>query len=75
VRIDLLELPEIPREKEKLKAVMGRARYEARRGKMIRLTSYVIIGIGVLIVLLNACSMHAPSTIPHMAVYLPLVIR
>lgn len=75
MRLDLLELPEIPREREKLKAVIGRARYEARRSKMIRLTAYAIIGIGVLILLLNACSSHTTSIIPHMAVYLPIVIR
>lgn len=72
MRLEVLELPEIPRERNKLKAVLGTARYDARRKKIIRLTSYVIIGIGVLILLLNACS-HAPA-VYHMA-YLPIVIR
>lgn len=72
MRLEVLELPEIPRERNKLKAVLGAARYGARRKKIIRLTSYVMIGIGVLILLLNACS-HAP-TIPYME-YLPIVIR
>jgi hypothetical protein len=75
VRLDLLELPEIPRDRNKLKAVIGRARYEARRSKLIRLTAYVMIGIVVLILLLNACFAHTPTTIPHMAVYLPIIIR
>jgi heme/copper-type cytochrome/quinol oxidase subunit 1 len=64
---DILELPSIPRERDKLKAIMGEARYKAKKSRFIRLLSYVIIAIGVVILSLGSCA--APST-PHEAAYL-----
>lgn len=72
MRFDILELTEIPRERDKLKAIIGSARYQQRKGRMIRLTAYVMIGMGVLVLLIGACS--APPS-PHPAVFLPLVLR
>jgi hypothetical protein len=72
MRFSILELTEIPRDREKLKAVIGTARYNHRRSKLIRLTAYVMLSVAVLILLFSACS--APAMLPE-AVYLPLVLR
>lgn len=70
---DILELPHIPRERDKLKAIIGTARYQRRRSRMIRYISYGILALGVVILLLNACSRSVP--LPHEALYLPLILR
>jgi hypothetical protein len=71
----ILELPEIPRERDKLKAVIGQARYEMRKSRIIRYTSYAIIGLAVLLLLMNGCSGPAASPIDLQTIHLPIVAR
>lgn len=70
---DILELPEIPRERDKLKAIIGQARYERRKSQLMRLSAGVIMCVAVLILLIGACSAPVPS-LPS-AVYLPAITR
>lgn len=68
----IVELPEIPRDREKLRAIIGESRYRQLRSRIIRLTSYVIIGIGVLILSLGAFS-GPPAPSYTEAIYLPII--
>ena len=72
---DILELPSIPRERDKLKAIMGEARYKAKKSRLVRLFSYAIIAIGVMILGFSSCA--APSHHPEAAyhLYLPVTLR
>lgn len=73
---DILELPQIPRERDKLKAIIGHARYQRRRSRMMRFASYAMIAIGFFVLLLNGCNhTSAASPLHQSAVYLPYVPR
>lgn len=69
---DILELPEIPREREKLKSIIGQARYRQRKRKIIQTISLCACMLGVVILLLGSCS-RAPAAKPHEAIYLPII--
>ena len=72
MRFDILELTEIPREKDKLKAIIGTARYEQRKRQLIQIATYVILAIAIAMLALGACSHGTP--IPHgHPIYLPLL--
>lgn len=73
MRFDILELKEIPRERDKLKATIGEARYHARRRRMMRVASYVMIAIATCLLAFSACA--TPAASPPPAVYLPLTLR
>jgi hypothetical protein len=72
MRYTILELTEIPRERDRLKAVLGKARYEMRKSRIIRYTSYAIILLGIVILLMGA-SAHTPVAAHH--IYIPLIVR
>jgi hypothetical protein len=75
MRHTIIELAEIPRERDKLKAVIGQARYEMRKSKFFRLTSYAIIGIALGILALNGCSGPEVAAADMHAVFLPILVR
>ena len=72
MRIDILELTEIPREKDKLKAIIGTARYEQRKRQIIQIASYVILFVAFAVLALGACSHSTPLPHGH-PIYLPLL--
>lgn len=67
--MDILELSEIPRERDKLRAVIGTARYERRKSRIIRFVSLGLVALGCIIVLFS-CSAPAKQR-EH--IYIPLV--
>lgn len=73
----ILELTEIPREKDKLRAIIGGARYQQRKQKIIRYCAYAIMILAVMILALSACSHQAKpkAKANHSAIYIPLVMR
>lgn len=73
MRYTIVELAEIPRERQKLKAVLGTARYEMRKAKFVRITAYAIIAIAILILGFGACSV--PPLSEPWTIYLPLIAR
>lgn len=75
MKYDILELPEIPRDKAKLKAVIGEARYRARKAAIIRTISLSMVAIAVLILALGSCSRAPAAPINQATIYLPLVER
>ena len=75
MRYTIVELTEIPREKDKLKAVIGTARYEMRKAKFTRITAYVIIGIALLVLAFGACSVAPQQIAEPWTIYLPLIAR
>lgn len=72
----ILELTEIPRERDRLRAIIGQARYQMRKSRMVRYTAYAIIAIAVMLLSLNACSRPHILIAPIApTIYLPLVMR
>ena len=67
---DILELTEIPRERDKLRAIIGSARYEQRKARIIRFAAYAILVVAALVLVLGGCS-HPPTA--HPVIYLPLL--
>lgn len=76
---DILELPQIPRERDKLKGIIGAARYQRQKSRMMRFASYGMIGLASLLLMLHGCSTggSAPTSRPatEQALYLPIVQR
>lgn len=71
---DILELPEIPRDKAKLTSIVGSARYERRKSRIIRVISGVIIGLALVIMFMSAIpGSSAPSL--NESLYLPTLMR
>lgn len=72
---DILELPSIPRERDKLKAIIGAARYQRRRRRIMRYASYAILVLALLILSLNGCSRPRPASNAHTSAvfYLPAI--
>lgn len=69
--MDIIELTQIPRERDKLKAIIGEARYRHRKQQLIRFATYAILVIGMVVLALGACSHGAP--VPQPTIYLPLL--
>lgn len=44
---DILELPQIPREKVALRQIVGKARREMKTGRLVRWAAFNIVGWGV----------------------------
>jgi hypothetical protein len=76
---DVLELPSIPRERDKLRAIIGAARYQRRRSTMIRIVSTILVVVSLLMLM-----RLRPATTPAQAMvlsghrtnalYLPIVM-
>lgn len=70
---DILELPEIPRDRAKLKAIIGEARYRRRKSRIIQFISYGLIAVAVLILGLGSCSYAPAASTGVEAIYLPII--
>ncbi len=73
-RHDILELSTVPREKGKLAALIGRARYQKRKRTLMSTVSVLLIIIGVVILLVrsNPSSSAGGRHASHI-VFLPFV--
>lgn len=73
-RHDILELSTVPREKGKLAALIGRARYQKRRQNLMNIGSALLIMTGLVILLLrsNPSSSAGGRHASHI-VFLPFV--
>lgn len=70
---DILELASIPREKDKLRGLLGEARYHRRVARIQRVAALVIMMLAV-VLLFWSCGLNPGMTIVE-TVYLPIVAR
>lgn len=72
--MQILELPEIPRERDKLRSIIGEARYNARKSRIIRYTSYGIILVGLMILLYSCSAAQSSAAVTQpITIYLPII--
>jgi hypothetical protein len=71
---DILEVASIPRERDKLRGLLGEARYHRRIARIQRVAALVIMVLAV-VLLFWSCSMSNPGMTVVETLYLPLVAR
>ena len=71
---DILEIASIPREKDKLRGLLGEARYHRRIARIQRVATVVIMVIAA-VLLFWSCSVISPDLTVVETIYLPLVAR
>jgi len=62
---DVLELPSIPRERDKLRAIIGTARYQRRKSTVIRVMCTLLVVVSLLMLM-----RLRPATTPAQAMVL-----
>lgn len=75
---DILELPSIPREKDKLRAVVGEARSVRKRHNLIQFASFNLIGWAVFILgswMWPSAEANSVAVSQLFTIYLPTIIR
>ena len=70
---DILEVASIPRERDKLRGLLGEARYHRRIARIQRVAALVIMVLAV-VLLFWSCSSNPGMTVVE-TLYLPLVAR
>jgi hypothetical protein len=74
---DIIEVPSIPRDRAKLKAIIGTARHQKRRSNLMRLASYAMIAVALSLLMIRSLP-TAARVPPHngtYGLYFPVLIQ